>query len=99
MRRAAHDAPPLRVRAAQAESHSAEVAVFSRTRESDQVEMPMTNPSQAATQTKLEELPPMRISRVLHAPRETVFRAWSSAEHVKRWFCPELYTVPEAKGD
>jgi uncharacterized protein YndB with AHSA1/START domain len=26
-----------------------------------------------------------------------VFRAWSSAEHIKRWFCPETYTVPEAR--
>jgi uncharacterized protein YndB with AHSA1/START domain len=40
--------------------------------------------------------PPLRISRVLHAPRETVFKAWSSADHVKRWFCPETYSVPEA---
>jgi uncharacterized protein YndB with AHSA1/START domain len=40
--------------------------------------------------------PPLRLSRVLHARRETVFRAWSSAEHVKRWFSPETFTVPEA---
>ncbi len=40
--------------------------------------------------------PPLRISRVLHAPRATVFRAWSSAEHVKRWFSPEGFTVPDA---
>jgi len=39
---------------------------------------------------------PLRLSRVLHAPHETVFRAWSSAEHVKRWFCPETFSVPEA---
>lgn len=65
----------------------------------------MSKPSQRATQTKPqekreekpEELPPLRLSRTLHAPRETVFRAWSSADHVKRWFCPETYTVPEAK--
>jgi len=25
-----------------------------------------------------------------------VFKAWSSAEHVKRWFCPETFTVPDA---
>jgi len=56
----------------------------------------MTKPSQTAAQTKPEELPPLRLSRTLHAPRETVFRAWSSAEHVKRWFCPETYTAPEA---
>jgi uncharacterized protein YndB with AHSA1/START domain len=47
----------------------------------------------AATQ----ELPPLRLSRTLHAPRATVFKARSSAEHVKRWFCPATYTVPEAE--
>jgi uncharacterized protein YndB with AHSA1/START domain len=26
-----------------------------------------------------------------------VFKAWSSADHVKRWFAPETFTVPEAK--
>jgi len=41
--------------------------------------------------------PPLRLSRVFHAPREAVFRAWSSADHVKRWFCPETYTAPDAK--
>jgi uncharacterized protein YndB with AHSA1/START domain len=40
---------------------------------------------------------PLRLSRVFHARRETVFRAWSSAEHVTRWFSPEAFTVPAAK--
>jgi len=40
--------------------------------------------------------PPLRISRLFHARRETVFRAWSSAEHVKRWFAPEGCAVLEA---
>ncbi len=43
------------------------------------------------------ELPPLRLSRVFHAPRQTVFKAWASADHVKRWFCPETFTVPDAK--
>lgn len=43
--------------------------------------------------------PPLRLSRVFHARRETVFRAWSSAEHVMRWFSPETFTIPEAKID
>jgi uncharacterized protein YndB with AHSA1/START domain len=43
--------------------------------------------------------PPLKISRVFHARRETVFRAWSTAEHVKRWFSPATYTVPDAKVD
>jgi uncharacterized protein YndB with AHSA1/START domain len=53
------------------------------------------------TETKedaaLQELPPLRLSRTLHAPRATVFKAWSSADHVKRWFCPETFTVPVAE--
>ena len=40
---------------------------------------------------------PVRVSRVFAAPRETVFKAWSSADYVKRWFCPAGYSVPEAK--
>jgi len=40
---------------------------------------------------------PLRVSRVFVAPRETVFKAWSSADHIKRWFCPSGYSVPEAK--
>jgi len=55
------------------------------------------------TETKenaaMQELPPLRLSRTLHAPRATVFKAWSSAEHVKRWFCPETFTIPEATVD
>src|SRR3984957_19421604 len=43
-----------------------------------------------------EQSPPLRLSRVLHAQPETVFKAWSSAEHIKRWFAPETYTVPHA---
>ena len=44
-----------------------------------------------------EQLPPLRLSRVFHAPRATVFKAWSTAEHVKRWFCPETFTIPDAR--
>jgi uncharacterized protein YndB with AHSA1/START domain len=51
---------------------------------------PLTNP--AALQPQ-----PLRISRTFHAPRETVFKTWSSADHVKRWFSPETYTVSDAK--
>jgi uncharacterized protein YndB with AHSA1/START domain len=40
---------------------------------------------------------PLRVSRTFRAPRELVFRAWSSAEHVKNWFSPAVFTVPEAK--
>ena len=39
---------------------------------------------------------PLRVSRVFTAPPEIVFKAWSSADHVKRWFCPSGYSVPDA---
>jgi uncharacterized protein YndB with AHSA1/START domain len=42
---------------------------------------------------------PLVISRTFPAPRDLVFRAWSSAEHMKRWFSPEGYSVPEAEID
>ena len=40
---------------------------------------------------------PLRLSRVFHAPRKTVFLAWSTAEHVKRWFAPESFSIPDAR--
>ncbi len=39
------------------------------------------------------------VARSFAAPRELVFRAWSSAEHVRRWFCPAGFTVPAAEVD
>jgi uncharacterized protein YndB with AHSA1/START domain len=42
------------------------------------------------------EFPPLHVSRMLHARRETVFQAWSSAEHVRHWFAPEGYDIPDA---
>lgn len=39
---------------------------------------------------------PLIMSRLLNAPRHTVFRAWSDAAFVKRWFAPEGITIPEA---
>lgn len=47
--------------------------------------------------TKEETIPPLILSRTLHARRETVFEAWSSADHIKNWFAPETFSVPEAK--
>ncbi|HWW19951.1 MAG TPA: SRPBCC domain-containing protein [Steroidobacteraceae bacterium] len=37
------------------------------------------------------------VARTFAATRELVFRAWSRAEHVKQWFSPEPYSVPEAE--
>jgi uncharacterized protein YndB with AHSA1/START domain len=45
----------------------------------------------------LQQPAPLRLSRVFHARRETVFKAWSSTDHVKRWFSPATFTVPDAR--
>ena len=56
----------------------------------------VTNANQTAA---AQQAPPLRLSRTFHARPETVFKAWSSADAVKRWFSPETYTVPDAKVD
>jgi len=42
---------------------------------------------------------PLVISRIFSAPRALVFMAWSTADHMRRWFCPEHFTVPHATVD
>lgn len=39
------------------------------------------------------------ITRVFDAPRERVFEAWTKAEHLKQWFAPDGFTVPECEVD
>ncbi|MBA2533399.1 MAG: SRPBCC domain-containing protein [Rubrobacter sp.] len=36
----------------------------------------------------------LAVTRVLDAPRELVFEAWTQAEHVKRWWGPRSFTIP-----
>ncbi|HEX4159069.1 MAG TPA: SRPBCC family protein [Rhizomicrobium sp.] len=55
--------------------------------------------TQANDKQQTSETVPLRISRIFHAPREVVFRAWSTADHIKRWFAPLDCTVPEASVD
>jgi len=59
----------------------------------------MNETAEAKSHTAIPQPPPLRLSRVFHAPRETVFAAWSSADHVKAWFSPQTYTVSDAKVD
>jgi uncharacterized protein YndB with AHSA1/START domain len=56
--------------------------------------MAQANSSRAEVTAK-----PLVITRTFAAPRALVFKAWSSAEHMKRWFCPDGFTVPEAEVD
>ena len=39
------------------------------------------------------------ITRVYDAPRSLVFAAWSTAQHVMRWWGPSGFSVPEATVD
>jgi uncharacterized protein YndB with AHSA1/START domain len=42
---------------------------------------------------------PVQISRHFNAPRQLVFQAWSTAAHIKAWFSPAGFTVPDAEID
>jgi uncharacterized protein YndB with AHSA1/START domain len=53
-----------------------------------------------ASEPKAAATPPeLVVTRRFAAPRALVFRARSSAEHIKRWFSPEGFTTPEAEID
>jgi uncharacterized protein YndB with AHSA1/START domain len=41
----------------------------------------------------------MNISRVMDAPLEAVWNAWSNSESIKKWWGPEGFTVPVARMD
>jgi uncharacterized protein YndB with AHSA1/START domain len=41
----------------------------------------------------------VRISRMIDAPREEVFRAWTEPEQLRRWWGPGEFTCPEAQVD
>jgi uncharacterized protein YndB with AHSA1/START domain len=59
--------------------------------------MPMGRKTEVRHDPDVQQPPPLKLSRIIHAQRETVFKAWSTADHVKRWFSPETYTAPEAR--
>ena len=39
------------------------------------------------------------LTRVIDAPREKVFKAWTEPELLKQWFAPLPWTVPKAETD
>jgi uncharacterized protein YndB with AHSA1/START domain len=41
----------------------------------------------------------LRLTRLIDAPREAVWEAWTDPELLKRWFAPLPYTTPEAAFD
>ena len=41
----------------------------------------------------------LHITRILNAPRETVWEAWTTPEKIKHWWGPNDFTCPVAKVD
>lgn len=39
------------------------------------------------------------LERVIDAPREKVFKAWTDPELMKQWFAPKPYTTPRVEND
>ncbi|WP_454763859.1 SRPBCC domain-containing protein [Cupriavidus campinensis] len=52
-----------------------------------------------ATESTASKLAPLTVARAFNAPKELVFQAWTSAEHIRHWFCPAAFTIPEADID
>jgi len=55
----------------------------------------MTFKANAATTSERE----LVLNRVIHAPREKLFRAWTQPELLKQWFAPLPWTTPHAELD
>jgi uncharacterized protein YndB with AHSA1/START domain len=41
----------------------------------------------------------IEVTRSYDAPRELVFDAWTKPEHLKNWYAPAPFTVPEVESD
>ena len=41
----------------------------------------------------------LTLERVIDAPREKVFKAWTDPELMKQWFAPKPYTTPRVEND
>jgi uncharacterized protein YndB with AHSA1/START domain len=41
----------------------------------------------------------LTLERVINAPREKVFKAWTDPELMKQWFAPKPYTTPRVEND
>ena len=51
--------------------------------------------AESATNTSRE----LSLSRIIDAPREKVFKAWTDPELLKQWFAPLPWTTPQAELD
>src|SRR5688500_4522912 len=51
------------------------------------------------TQSNTETEQALVIERVLDAPREQVWAAWTDPEQIKKWWGPKDFTAPSIKSD
>ncbi len=49
--------------------------------------------------TKVAQTPAVRVSRLLKAPRERVFAAWTTPADILKWFSPETCRIISAEAD
>ena len=55
----------------------------------------MPAPAASATTANRE----LSLTRLINAPREKVYRAWTDPELLKRWFAPQPWTTPRVELD
>lgn len=41
----------------------------------------------------------LTMTRIFDAPRDLVFKAWTTPEHMMHWFCPNGFTLPVCEMD
>jgi uncharacterized protein YndB with AHSA1/START domain len=58
----------------------------------------MTSQTEQGTETNATNRE-LVISRIIDAPREKVYRAWTEPELLKQWFAPKPWTTPVAELD
>ena len=56
-------------------------------------------PAHAAVTATLNTGRELSLTRIMDAPREKVFRAWTDPELLKQWFAPAPWTTPRAELD
>jgi uncharacterized protein YndB with AHSA1/START domain len=55
--------------------------------------------SESTTQSGYQEKEDLVVTRIIDAPIELVWKAWTDPEHVMKWWGPKYYTSPSCKID
>src|SRR5215218_3622198 len=54
---------------------------------------------ESVNQSDTQQATELVIERVLDAPRDRVWQAWTDPEHVKKWWGPKDFTAPSIESD